>query len=122
MTIWEKAVVNMQKGAQKINAAASVFSERVKAELAIVRLRIRIDEVQEHIDEQHRAIGRKIVELHRKGALPKESEQLFTDEDTATIMNELAAAEKEIEDLKNEIKNGREALRPDAKRSEDTGL
>jgi len=119
MTIWEKAVVNMQKGAQKINAVASVFSERVKAELAIVRLRIRIDEVREHLDEQYRAIGRKIVDLHRKGALPKESEQLFTDEDMTTIMHELAATEKELEDLKNEMRNGRETLRPDAKQSED---
>ncbi len=45
VTIWEKAVLNMQKGSRKIAAAAAVFSERVKAELTIVRLRIRIDEV-----------------------------------------------------------------------------
>ena len=47
MMIWEKVMSNMQKGSDKLMAAAATFSERVQAELNIVRLRIRLDNVQE---------------------------------------------------------------------------
>jgi hypothetical protein len=46
MTIWEKAVLNMQRGSQRISVAAVLFSERVRVEIAVVRLRIRINEVR----------------------------------------------------------------------------
>ncbi len=68
MTIWEKAVLNMEKGTRKLAVAAAIFSEWAKAELAIVRLRIRIDEVQAGIDELHRQIGRKVMDLKKQDA------------------------------------------------------
>ncbi len=105
MTIWEKTVVNLQKGSRKIAATAAFFSERVKAEISIVRLKIRIDEEQRRVDELYRSIGRKIVDLKRKGSLPKTSEQMLGDEDIAAAMTELSGAEQEIEHLKDEIKS-----------------
>ena len=49
MTIWEKAALNIQKGVQRISLVASTLAERVRAEIAIVRLRIRIGDIQVQI-------------------------------------------------------------------------
>jgi len=120
MTIWEKAVVNVQKGLQKINTFSAFFSERMKAEIAIVRLRIRIDEIQTQIDELYRTIGRRVVDLKNRGEIPKASEQLLRDEDNVSSMNELVEQKKEIEDLLNEIKIEQEARKPAPKQKEDS--
>ena len=120
MTIWEKAVVNVQKGLQKINTFSAFFSERIKAEIAIVRLRIRIDEIQTQIDELYRTIGRRVVDLKNRGEIPKASEQLLRDEDIVSSMNELVEQKKEIEDLLNEIKIEQEARKPAPKQKEDS--
>jgi seryl-tRNA synthetase len=120
MTIWEKAVVNVQKGLQKINTVSAFFSERIKAEIAIVRLRIRIDEIQTQIDELYRTIGRRVVDLKNRGEIPKASEQLLRDEDIVSSMNELVEQKKEIEDLLNEIKIEQEARKPAPKQKEDS--
>jgi len=120
MTIWEKAVVNVQKGLQKINTFSAFFSERMKAEIAIVRLRIRIDEIQTQIDELYRTIGRRVVDLKNRGEIPKASEQLLRDEDIVSSMNELVEQKKEIEDLLNEIKIEQEARKPAPKQKEDS--
>lgn len=110
----------MQKGSQKIIAFAEVFSERVKAELAIVRLRIRIEEMQAQIDELYKAIGKKIVDLKSKGEIPKTSEQLLNHEEINTAMNELAQLKLEINDLLDEMKAEQDARRPVQKQQEDT--
>jgi hypothetical protein len=120
MTIWEKAVVNVQQGVQKVNAVAAVFSERVKAEIAIVRLRIRINEIQKRIEELYQIIGRIIVDLKNRGEIPKTTEQLLKDEDIVVAMNELEDQKKEIEDLQTEIRIEQEALKPALKQKEDT--
>ncbi len=120
VTIWEKAVLNMQKGSRKIALAAAVFSERVKAELTVIRLNIRIDEVQDRIDGLYGMIGRRIVDLKSKEILPKTVEQLLKDEDITTAMNEIANGEQEIEQLKTEIKTVGSGFVPDEKKTEDT--
>ena len=119
MTIWEKAVLNMQKGSRKIAAAAATLSERVKAELALVRLRIRIDEVQARIDGLHRLLGRKVVDLKKQDALPKTTEQLLKADDIAATMTELADREQEIGELKAEMQNVRTEFKATAKQAED---
>jgi hypothetical protein len=120
VTIWEKAVLNMQKGSRKIAVAAAVFSERVKAELTIIRLRIRIDEVQDRMDELYGIIGRKIVDLKTKETLPKTVEQLLKDENITSAMIEIANGEQEIEQLKTEIKTIGSGFAPEEKKVEGT--
>jgi transcription initiation factor TFIIIB Brf1 subunit/transcription initiation factor TFIIB len=120
MTIWEKAILNMQKGTQKIADVAAVFSERVKAELVIVRLRIRIGEIQARINELYGTIGRKVVELKNKEEVPKTSEELLLDEEIAAAMNELVQQKKEIEELESDIKSEQDAFKPAPKQTEDT--
>jgi hypothetical protein len=120
VTIWEKAVLNMQKGSRKIAVAAAVFSERVKAELTIIRLRIRIDEVQDRMDELYGIIGRKIVDLKTKETLPKTVEQLLKDENITSAMIEIANGEQEIGQLKTEIKTIGSGFAPEEKKVEGT--
>ena len=104
MTIWEKALTNMQKGSEKLMATAATFSERVQAELNIVRLRIRVDNVQTSMHEEYQTIGRTIVELHNSAAMPKMAEQLLQDEKIATALVALTALEQELDKLQDEIK------------------
>ena len=119
MTIWEKAVLNMQKGAQKITVAAATFSERVRAEIAIIRLRIRIDEVQSRREELERLIGRTLVELKQRDELPKSTDLLLKHETIATALNDLADRNKEMEELHQAVKNEEEAVKPATKQAED---
>ncbi len=122
MTIWEKSVVNMQKGVQKIVAFAAVFSERVKAEISIVRLRIKINDIQKDIARQYQVIGQKVVDLKNGGDIPKTTEQLLNDETISSALSELIEQKKEVEELLNEIRIEQEALAPVRKQKEDSSL
>jgi transposase len=118
--IWEKVISNMQKGSDKLMAAVAAFSERVQAELNIVRLRIRLDNVQERVNEQYQNIGRTLVDLNNSGSLPKLAEQLFQDEKITASLVELAALEKELDRLNDEIRNEASVFRPTSKQTEET--
>ena len=120
MTIWEKAVLNMQRGSQRISIAAVLLADRVRAEINIVRLRIRIDEVQQRIDTLYQAIGRKVVNLTRGDALPETTEQLVRDEEIAAAMTELADHKQEIEDLRNMIVDEQASVKTARKQAEGT--
>jgi len=120
MTIWEKAILSMQRGAQKVSQAAVIFAERVRVEIAIVRLRIRIDEVQARIDELNQGIGRRLVTLARAEGLPKMSEQLVQDEEIASAMHELNDRKQEIEELYARIADEQSSLKSVFKRTEDS--
>jgi hypothetical protein len=119
MTIWEKAILNMQRGAQRISVAAVLFSERVRVEIAIVRLRIRINEVQARINELYQIIGRKLVNLATGDALPKTSEQLVQNEDISLAMHELVDWKQEIEELNDKIRSEQNLFKTAPKRKED---
>jgi len=120
MTIWEKAILNMHRGSKRVSLAAALLAERVKAEIDIVRLRIRIDEVQERIDELYQAIGRKVVNLSRGDALPKTTEQLVQDEEIAVAMSELTERRQELEELQGKIVSEKTSVRIDRKKTEET--
>ena len=115
MTIWEKAILNMHKGTQKLSVAAATFSERVKAEITIARLRIRLDDIQSRIDEQYRIIGRKVVGLKNRSELPKTAEQLMKDAEIAVALAEIEAREKDVEDLNAGIAQEQAAFKPEQK-------
>ena len=120
MTIWEKVVVNIEKGSRKLAATAAVFAERVKAEIAIARLRIRLDEARSRTDELHRVIGRRVVDLKNRAAIPKAGEQLLKDDDIAAALAELETVKKDLEDLDAEIKNVYSAFEPEPTHKEET--
>jgi hypothetical protein len=118
MTIWEKAILNMQRGSQRLSVAAALFADRVRAEISIVRLRIRIDEVQNRIDELYQGIGRRVVNLTLGDALPKTSERLLQDEEIAQAMADLKDRKQELEDLNHEIKNEKDLFKTAQKGTE----
>jgi hypothetical protein len=105
MNIWEKTVLNIEKGTKKVAAAAVTFAERVKAEVTIVRFRLRIDEVSSRIDELHQIIGRRLVDLQKTNDLPKSTEHLLKDEDIAAALVELADRDQEIKELNKDLKD-----------------
>jgi predicted nucleic acid-binding Zn-ribbon protein len=119
MTIWEKAVLNMHKGSKKITSVAATVSERAKAEVAIIRLRIRIDEVRTRIDELHRLIGWKITDLNKREALPRTVELLLKDNEIAAAMTEIVDREQEVEELKLAVKDVQVEFRDTEKHAED---
>jgi hypothetical protein len=77
-----------------------------------VRLRIRLEEVQDRINEQYRVIGSRVVALAREATLPKTSEQLVQDEEIAAAMIEIEARTRDREDLRTEIENEQSAFAP----------
>jgi len=110
MTIFDKTLINLHKGYERLKDIAAVFSERVKAELNIVRTRIRIDSVQDSINELHRVIGSRVVDLKIKAALSKPEEQLLNEEEIVAAFAEIAQRKKEIEELKAEIRREQESF------------
>jgi methyl-accepting chemotaxis protein len=118
MTIWEKTALNMQRGAQRLSVAAVLFADRVRAELTIVRLRIRIGEVQARIDELHQVIGRKVVTLANGDALPKMTEQLLQLEEVSDAMRELTDRKQEMEELQDKIRSEQTLIKTAPKRTE----
>jgi len=120
MTIWENAILNMQRGSRRISVAAVLFADRVKVEIEVVRLRIRIDEVQERINELYQAIGRKVVNLARGEALPQTTEQLLQEEEIAAVMSELVDRKQEIESLHGRIASERDSVKIARKHTEET--
>ncbi len=122
MTIWEKAVLNMQRGSQRISVAAVMFSERVRVEINVIRLRIRINEVQTRIDELYQVIGRTLVNLANGDALPKTSEQLVQNEDISIAMHEISDRKQELEELQEKIKSELNLFKAVPKRKEDANV
>ena len=120
MTVFDKVLINMHKGYERLREIAAVFSERAKSELNLVRMRIRIDGVQAGIDKLHRTIGRRVVELRAKSALSKAEEQLLRDEEIAAAFSELARMKKDLEDLIAEVKREQAEFTTVPKKPEDT--
>jgi hypothetical protein len=116
MTIWEKVIINMEKPAKKIAAGAAVFSERVRAEIAIARLKIRLDEVRSVVREQERLIGRRVLQLRKKDELPRTTDLLLRDEEIVMALAEITSREKDLEDIYSEIENEQASFR-DAEKS-----
>ncbi len=120
MTVWEKVSINLQRGMERIAVFAAFFSERVKAEARIVRLRLKLNSVQKRIDGLHLAIGKRIIEIQTGPNLPKSTDALFKDDVIAAALTEIAERTKEIEDLERELREERASVSGITKKSEDT--
>lgn len=120
MTVFDKVLINMHKGYERLREIAAVFSERARLELNLVRMRIRIEGVQAGIDKLHRTIGRRVVDLRAQSALSKAEEHLLRDEEIVAAFAELAQMKKELEDLIAEVKREQAEFITVPKKSEDT--
>lgn len=111
MAVWERTITNLQKGYDRVTAFAAVFAERLRAEVNIIRLRTQIDGVRRDMDEQHRAIGRKLLAMRDEGTLPSTSELFFATDEVAAALERVAVLEKELENLLDELQEEAEALK-----------
>jgi hypothetical protein len=105
MSLWEKAILNVERGGKKAAATAAVFSERVKAELAIIRLKLRISDGEAAVGALHRKMGARLAELLNRNELPKTTEQLLKDDAVAELLAKLSKRTAELEALKSDLKD-----------------
>lgn len=103
MTVWEKALVNMEKGYEKLNSFAKNVSERVKSDINIVRVRMQMDELRKDIEKQHAVIGCRLLEQSDSGSLPSSFEGFFRQDDISAALEAIARLEKSLDGLEEEL-------------------
>lgn len=114
MNLWETTLVNLQKGYDRMTLFAATFSDWVKAEINIVRLRMQIDEVRAAIRSEHASIGGKIVSMREEGTLPRSFDQFFKSDEIASSLDKLTIAERTLDDLIEDLGSEAHALAQDA--------
>lgn len=105
MNLWETTLIKMQKGYDKLTLAAASFSERVRAEINITRLRMQIDEAQGAVREEQLAIARKLLELRDVDELPESFELFFGSDAVAASLEKIALQEKHLDNLLEDLEN-----------------
>jgi hypothetical protein len=112
MTVWEKTLINLQKGYAKLASFAAIFSDRVKAEITIVRLRMQIDGVQAKVYEQQQFIGQKLLEMKENDTLPSTFDLLFKNYEIASAVNKIERYQKDREILLDDLRREADVLKP----------
>jgi len=112
MTVWEKTLVNLQKGYARLMSFAAIFSDRVKAEITIVRLKIQIDGVQDKISEQQRFIGRRLLEMKEAETLPRTFDLFFKLDEIVSAVEKIERCQKDREILRDDLQHEAEVLKP----------
>jgi len=87
---------NFIKGIGRLKWFATVFSERLKIEIALVKLLHQSSEVNEKRDELYNAIGRRVYDLRGN---PERN--ILKDRIVTEAMEGVEKMEKEIDDLKH---------------------
>jgi uncharacterized membrane protein len=111
MTLWEKTISNMQKGYERVAVFAAVLSDRVKAEIAIIRLRTQLDEVRSRIRDQHAFIGRKLAELRSRGAQAGSVEQFLRNDEIAAALDDISRLESDVLNIQDDLRSEANALK-----------
>ena len=119
MTVWEKTLVNLQKGYDKLMSFASTASERVKAEITIVRLRMQISDIRDKVGEQQRIIGQKLLEMKDGGSLPSSFELLFRNDEISSALEKIDRAQRDLEMLREDLRHAADGLKPAPSDSEE---
>ena len=111
MSVWEKTLINLQKGYGKLMSFAANASERIKAEITIVRLRMQIDALRDTIGDHHRSIGRKLLEMKGADALPPSFDLFFSNSEIVTYLEKIERAQKDLEILLDDLQHESDALK-----------
>lgn len=111
MTVWEKTLINLQKGYGKLMSFAANASERIKAEITIVRLRMQIDGLRETIGDHHRSMGKKLLEMKDADALPASFDLFFANIEIASHLEKIERAQKDLEILLDDLRHESDALK-----------
>ena len=111
MTVWEKTLVNLQQGHARLMSFAAAFSERLRAEINIIRLRIQIDTVRGKINDQQRLIGRTLLELKDDDRMPRTCELFFQLDEIASAVDAIERHQKDEEILLDDLQHEAESLK-----------
>jgi hypothetical protein len=121
MTVWEKSLINLQKGYGKLMSFAANVSERAKAEINIIRLRMQIDALRDTIGDYHRSIGKMLLEMKDNDTLPKSFDLFFASSEIAALLEKIDRTQKDLEILLDDLRNESDALKavsvPDEEKS-----
>jgi hypothetical protein len=112
MTLWEKTITNMQKGYERLAVFAALLSERVKAEINIIRLRMHLDEVQDSIRDRQAFIGRRLVELRNRGGHAGGVDRFFQNDEIMAALEEITRLENDVLNIQDDLRSESEALKP----------
>lgn len=112
MTVWEKTLINLQKGYAKLASFAATFSDRVKVEITVVRLRVQIDGIQAKVREQQQVIGQKLLEMKENDTLPGTFDLLFNNYEIASAVDKIERYQKDREILLDDLRREAEVLKP----------
>ena len=119
MAIWEKSFINLQKGHGRLMSFAATFSDRVRAEINIIRLKIQIDGVREKINEQHQIIVRKLLEMKIDNSLPRTLDLLFEVDAIASAVEAIERLQNDEEILLDDLQHEADVLKPAPARQEE---
>src|SRR5512139_1371543 len=119
MSFWEKTIGNVQKGHERLLSFAATFSDRLRAEINIVRLKIQIEGIKRQISDQHQIIGRKAIELKEDNNLPRTWELFFQLDDIAAAVENAERLEKEEEILLDDLQREADVLKQAPSRQEE---
>lgn len=89
---------NFRRGIEQIRWFANVFSERVKIEIAVIRLLARSDELDRQRGEYLKKIGQRVCELSRYP-----DRQVLRDKEVRDAIEEIEKIEGHIEELKQKV-------------------
>lgn len=112
MTVREKTLINLQKGYDKLTSFAAIFADRVRAEITTVRLKIRIDGMQEKISEQQQLIGKTLLQLKENNDLPRTFELFFQNDEIAAAVEKIERYQRDTEILLDDLQRESEVLKP----------
>jgi len=112
MSFWEKTLINLQKGYAKLTFFAATFSDRVRAEINIVRLKIQIDGARDKIGQQQRFIGQKLLEMKESDSLPRTMDLFFKIDEIVSAVEKIDRYQKDQEILLDDLQHEAELLKP----------
>lgn len=119
MALFDNVLINLHRGFEKTKRGAQLFSERVKAEINIIRFRIKIDNIQAEIDKGHRMIGKMLLDLRENDELPKSIDKFLHIEDIARVLADIEKLKKELDEARQELENEQAAIKPAPEQAED---
>jgi hypothetical protein len=98
VSMLKRILDNFRDGLSRIRWFAGVFSERVRIELAVIKLMYRSDEMEKRRQELFRIIGERVYEV--KGNPEK---NIFKDKAVVDAMEDIERMEKDIQDLRDRV-------------------
>jgi len=85
-------------GLERLRWLASLFSERLHIELAIIKLLNNIETLKKRRDEAVLRLGERVLQLK-----DSPSHDVLTDQEVRTVFKEIEAVNEELEALKSKV-------------------